>query len=180
MLRFVIARVLQAIYSPLCKLWFWSAHVFIGHIGFFRNVSIGFYQVGRFHFFLLAKILYGFIRVFRFSFFSSQSWVFTVLGICLASGFYACNFSVIAKVSALVKILSRWVWCSLSIKSIGVRWVRPTKRALDWRVRAAFFKPFLLAQASSVKMALSCPSRQPVTQAVRHLRKLWDTGFQKL
>ena len=47
--------------------------------------------------------------------------------------------------------------------------MRLTQRALDWRVRAAFFKPFLLAQASSVKMALSCPSRQPVTQAVRCL-----------
>jgi hypothetical protein len=31
------------------------------------------------------------------------------------------------------------------------------------------FQAFSLATAHSIKMALSCPSRQPVTQAVRHL-----------
>jgi len=45
---------------------------------------------------------------------------------------------------------------------------QPTQRALDWRVRAAFSSVFL-AQASSVKKALSCPSRQQVTQAVGRL-----------
>src|SRR5512145_1733330 len=43
---------------------------------------------------------------------------------------------------------------------------RPTQRALDWRVRAAFSGVFL-AQANSVKMAFPCPSRQQVTHAVR-------------
>ena len=43
-----------------------------------------------------------------------------------------------------------------------------TQRALDWRVRAAFSGVFS-AQASSVKMALSHPSRQQVTHTVRRL-----------
>jgi len=43
--------------------------------------------------------------------------------------------------------------------------IRPTQRALDWRVRAAFSIVFL-AQANSVKMALPYPTRQQVTQTV--------------
>ena len=45
-------------------------------------------------------------------------------------------FLVIAKVFIVGRILSRWVWCSLSIKKLGVPWVRLTQRAPDPLQRA--------------------------------------------
>jgi len=66
------------------------------------------------------------------------------------------NFLILAKVFVVSKICSRWVWGSFSGESVGVPRVRPTQRALDWRVRAAFFGIFL-AQTTSVKWRYLVP-----------------------